>query len=472
MNKRHILTYKVFIDKLKYRNGSYFVGSALTTFIQQSKAVENYGDLKKELVKRVSDIEIKKSIDEGAPKQLDEAIEIALNNNIQEQQPQIQQQQVLRPTKIPHLQCKEEINTITEQVSFTTNQQDLKRVSLYGVLLINDQPTRCLIGTGSTITMIHESFAKHLNVKLESCDKYLRAANGSKINIKGKTNLNIAIGKVKYTVHNVFVTSNFEFKCLPGINTLKMMKATLDIGIGTLSSGGDDINLFTYGSIPSHPREERWKDEVVPRKEQATVTKDQVSLSKEEFESYIKDKEVKEEIKEGLLKLKFPDEVSKSQAVPLIIKYQDVFTNTLIEPGVISGVEHQIKLNQKDASFQAYPYKIIREYNSPVSSSVVLRPKPDGSMRMCINYTKLNNITIYSGYYQIPIREGDIYLTAFLVPQGLFEFNVMPFGLCNAPAVFQRTIHKIFKEENRHTLHSFYDDILSHSKSVMDHTPH
>ncbi|KAM9983316.1 hypothetical protein ACTFIZ_007625, partial [Dictyostelium cf. discoideum] len=67
------------------------------------------------------------------------------------------------------------------------------------------------------------------------------------------------------------------------------------------------------------------------------------------------------------------------------------------------------------------------------------------------------------GYYQIPIRESDKYLTAFSVPQGLFEFNVMPFGLCNAPAVFQRTIHKIFKEENRHTLQSFYDDILSHS---------
>ncbi|KAM9976612.1 hypothetical protein ACTFIR_010454 [Dictyostelium discoideum] len=654
----------------------YFMGSALTTFIQKSKVAENYNDLKREMVKRydmkkffkpedelskltdqkfdkfmkyitafeslnaqinppltserqielfirgVSDIEIKKSIDEGAPKLLDEAILIArtkanskfkydslefynagftdkfidkenrINNNIQDQQPQIQQQQqVLRPTKIPfppsgkhpeynikqeqnnyanvkkphyknkpkgrplkcykcgkigHFanQCKEEINTITEQVSFTTNQQDLKRVSLYGILLINDQPTRCLIDTGSTITMIHESFAKHLNVKLESCDNDLRAANGSKINIKGKTILTIAIGKVKYTVHNVFVTSHFEFKCLLGTNTLKMMKATLDIGNETLSSGDDGINLFTYGSIPAVKKETLDNNQVTdqdyhipfhaflqenvnaiavePRekiKDEVRSAKEQVVLSKEELEGYIKDKEVKEEIKEGLLKLKFPNEVSKSQAVPLIIKYQDVFTNTLTEPGAISGVEHQIKLTQKDASFQAYPvkftneqkdfldehikellkYKIIRESNSPVSSSVVLRPKPDGSMRMCINYTKLNNITVkdrypipdineiwnqikgshvyskldmISGYYQIPIREGDKYLTAFSVPQGLFEFNVMPFGLCNAPAVFQRTIHKIFKEENRHTLQSFYDDILSHSKSVMDHTPH
>ncbi|KAM9994488.1 hypothetical protein ACTFIZ_007641 [Dictyostelium cf. discoideum] len=253
----------------------YFMGSSLTTFIQKSKVAENYNNLKKEMIKRydikkffkpedelsklsdqkfdkfikyitsfeslnaqinppltaerqielfirgVSDIEIKKAIDEGEPKELDQAIDIArtkanskfkydslefynagftdkyidkenrINNNVQEEQVQ---QQVLRPTRIPfppsgkifkcykcgktgHFanKCTEQINTITEYVSFTTNQQDLKRFSLYGVLLINDQTTRFLIDTGSTITMIHESFAKHLNVKLENCDNDLRA---------------------------------------------------------------------------------------------------------------------------------------------------------------------------------------------------------------------------------------------------------------------------------------------------------
>ncbi|KAM9975682.1 hypothetical protein ACTFIW_003631 [Dictyostelium discoideum] len=170
------------------------------------------------------------------------------------------------------------------------------------------------------------------------------------------------------------------------------------------------------------------------------------------------------------------------------------------------GIEPQIKLNEKDASFQAFPvkftneqkdfldnhikdllkYGIIRESCSSVSSSIVLRPKPGGTYRMCVNYTKLNNITVkdrypipyineiwnqikeskfyskldmVSGYYQISIRESDKYLTAFSVPQGFYEFNVMPFGLCNAPAVFQRAIYKIFSNENRHTLQSFYDDI-------------
>ncbi|KAM9997132.1 hypothetical protein ACTFIZ_007920 [Dictyostelium cf. discoideum] len=262
----------------------YFMGSSLTTFIQKSKKMNylNYQKFDKFIkyitsfeslnaqinppltaerqielfIRGVSDIEIKKAIDEGEPKELDQAIEIArtkanskfkydslefynagftdkyidkenrTNNNVQEQQVQLKTNKntissISNPKgkifkcykcgKTGHFanKCTEQINTIAEHVSFTTNQQDLKRVSLYGVLLINDQPTRCLIDTGSTMTMIHESFAKHLNVKLENCDNDLRAANGSRINIKGKTILNIAIGKVKYTIHNVYVTSQF-----------------------------------------------------------------------------------------------------------------------------------------------------------------------------------------------------------------------------------------------------------------------
>ncbi|KAN0022593.1 hypothetical protein ACTFIU_004791 [Dictyostelium citrinum] len=394
--------------------------------------------------------------------------------------------------------------------------------------------------------MIHESFAKHLNSKLENCDNDLRAANGSRINIKGKTTLVIALG------------SHFEFKCLLGINALKIMKANINISNETLTSGDDSINLFTYGSIPAVKRESLNNNAindqdyhilfhaflqenvnaiaVAPKEnknmmaekdnnqkiqenkinEKIKEIKTQITISKEELDTIIKDQEIKDEIKDGLLKLKFPNKESMYKTIPLILEYQDVFTNTLTEPGAISGVEHQIKLTQRDAAFQAYPvkftneqkdfldehirellkYNIIRESNSPISSSVVLRPKPDGSMRMCINYTKLNNITIkdrypipdineiwnqikgstvyskldmISGYYQIPIREDDKYLTAISVPQGLFEFNVMPFGLCNAPAVFQRTIHKIFKDENRHKLQSFYDDILAHSKSIDEH---
>lgn len=113
---------------------------------------------------------------------------------------------------------------------------------------------------------------------------------------------------------------------------------------------------------------------------------------------------------------------------------------------------------------------IIRPSSSPWASPCLLVPKKDGSIRFCVDYSKLNSITkkdsypiplikdifdqlqgatvfctldLRSGYWQIPVAEEDIEKTAFISHCGLFEFNRMPFGLTNAPSVFQRTMEKV-----------------------------
>ena len=90
-------------------------------------------------------------------------------------------------------------------------------------------------------------------------------------------------------------------------------------------------------------------------------------------------------------------------------------------------------------------------------------PKPNGTLRMCINYRGLNKLTrknsypmprvddlldhlrgarlfsaidLIQGFYQIRIKPEDCGKTAFRTPQGLYEFKVLPFGLANAPIVF------------------------------------
>lgn len=112
---------------------------------------------------------------------------------------------------------------------------------------------------------------------------------------------------------------------------------------------------------------------------------------------------------------------------------------------------------------------IVRESRSPYSSPIILVKRKNGDDRMCVDYRELNSITIRdhypllligdqidqlaggkyfhtldmaSGFHQIPISPESIEKTAFITPDGLYEYLTMPFGLCNAPSVYQRCINR------------------------------
>eukprot|EP01018_Ginkgo_biloba_P010330 Gb_18703 [translate_table: standard] len=140
---------------------------------------------------------------------------------------------------------------------------------------------------------------------------------------------------------------------------------------------------------------------------------------------------------------------------------------------------------------------VIEESSSPYSTPIVLAQKKDGSFRMCIDYRALNNITIKnkfpmprindlidelqgamyfskidlkSGHYQIPIEDQE--KTTFSTHHGHYEFKVMPFGLCNAPATFQGLMNKVFIKCLRKFLVIFFDDILVYNKTWDEHLQH
>ncbi|GBG86550.1 hypothetical protein CBR_g41613 [Chara braunii] len=141
----------------------------------------------------------------------------------------------------------------------------------------------------------------------------------------------------------------------------------------------------------------------------------------------------------------------------------------------------------------------IRPSTSPYGSPVLFVPKKGGTLRMYIDYRGLNAITVKnaeplprmddlldrvqgckyyskidlkSGYHQIAIRPEDQHKIAFQTRYGLYEFVVMPFGLCNAPGTFQHAMNRIFHDHLDKFVVVCLDDILIFSKSAEEHAQH
>ena len=142
---------------------------------------------------------------------------------------------------------------------------------------------------------------------------------------------------------------------------------------------------------------------------------------------------------------------------------------------------------------------IIRPSSSPVAAGFFFVAKKDGSLRPCIDFRQLNNITVKNkyplpllsstfeplthatiftkldlrnAYHLVRVREGDEWKTGFNTHLGHFEYLVMPFGLTNAPAVFQALVNDVLRDFINIFVVVYLDDILVFSKTTTEHTRH
>ena len=98
-------------------------------------------------------------------------------------------------------------------------------------------------------------------------------------------------------------------------------------------------------------------------------------------------------------------------------------------------------------------------------------PKPSDLLAKIKKARIFSKFDLKSGFWQIQIREEDRYKTGFTVPRGHFEWNVMPFGLKNAPSVFQRMMDEVFKDCDTF-IQTYIDDVLVFSENLDDHVKH
>ncbi|KAH7710724.1 gagpol and env protein precursor [Aphelenchoides avenae] len=207
---------------------------------------------------------------------------------------------------------------------------------------------------------------------------------------------------------------------------------------------------------------------------------------------------------------------NKDKVLLLFERFNDCFALSDFELGTTHLFEHEIELAAgtkpiaqpgrpvplalrkplKEMLEQYRQMGVIKPSRSDWSSPVVLVRKKDGSIRMCVDYRRLNKVIklsqypmpninvmlqslvgkkffttcdLHSGYWQIPLSPKAKELTAFSTLGGHWEFNVLPFGLSNAPGGFERAMETIFDEELGKSVFIYLDDILIATETLEEH---
>ncbi len=184
--------------------------------------------------------------------------------------------------------------------------------------------------------------------------------------------------------------------------------------------------------------------------------------------------------------------------------FRDIAGHTIpLQPGALPPYRSPYRLSPlelkevKKQIQELLENKSIQPSRSPYGAPVLFVQKKDGTLRMCIDYRALNKITIHdkyplprtdelldkvkganlfssldltSGYHQIRIHPDDVPKTAFTAAGEHYEFKVLPFGLTNAPATFQRCMNHLFKQLPFVAV--YLDDILIFSKTAEEHLDH
>ena len=200
----------------------------------------------------------------------------------------------------------------------------------------------------------------------------------------------------------------------------------------------------------------------------------------------------------------------KEQVKNLMNEYHQIFsdvpkkTNAACHDVIVSDVlpikQHPYRLNPIKLQYLRREVQymldndIVEPSKSDWSSPCILVPKQDGTYRLCTDFRKVNSVTktdsypipriddcidkignakfvskfdLLKGYWQVPLTERAKEISAFATPDGLYQYKVMPFGMKNAPATFQRMIHSLLQDLEG--CEAYIDDVIIYSDTWDEH---
>ena len=383
--------------------------------------------------------------------------------------------------------------------------------------IVNGKGARIMIDSGSTTNLVAKSFTSKMKLAEAKGDARVKLPDGAMIDIDSiLPNASLKSGEHREQLTFFVIGLNAEVDVILGMPWLEKHNPHIDW----------IERLVTFRPLANHQnkRNETAKDHQIQGVKEwipGLMDKPEFLLSAMQFKNAAAKKH--NLIFCGTVKT---EEIPNSPATKdtrleeLLQDFNDVFPDDLpagLPPD--RGVAHKIDLEPGASASFGPVYRLsaseaeelkkqleeleekgyIRPSKSPFGAPVLFVKKPDGSMRLCVDYRALNKLTIKnrypmpiiddltdrlhgakvfskidlrSGYWQVKIADEDVHKTAFRTKYGHYEFTVLPFGLTNAPATFMRLMNDIFRPLLDRCVVVYLDDILIYSQTMEEHVGH